>query len=109
MNGDNIYVIYDGGEIKIDNKLIRYRNGILQTLSHLLIKIYLPIAVLDGNYIYLYSSNYFNQNISSEIYDISTDQWSFIDNSLPHNIYNDNSVIYYKNVYINVCTIVVHN
>ena len=85
VDGDDIYVI--GG---IVNKVIRYRNGSWQTLSPLLNNRYRHIAVLEGNFIYVYGGD---NRTGGEYYDISTDQWSVIDNDVYKSINCYNSVI----------------
>ena len=74
VDGDDIYVI--GGDV---NKVIRYRNGRWQTLSPLLNNRYRHIAMLEGNCIYVYGGN---NRTDCECYDISTDQWSVVDNAV---------------------------
>ena len=86
VNGDDIYVI---GGYNV-NKVIRYRNGRWQTLSHLLNNRYRHIAVLDGTCIYVYGGD---NRTDGEYYDISTDQWSVIDNAVYKSINYYNSVI----------------
>ena len=83
---DDIYVI-GGGNV---NTVIRYRNGTWQTLSPLLNNRYRHIAVLDGNCIYVYGGEY---RTDGEYYDISTDQWSVIDNAVYKSIKSYNSII----------------
>ena len=85
VDGDDIYVI---GGYNV-NKVIRYRNGTWQTLSHLLNNRDWHIAVLDGNCIYVYGG----VRTDCECYDISTDQWSVVDNAVYTNIKSTNSVI----------------
>ena len=85
VDGDDIYVI---GGYNV-NKVIRYRNGTWQTLSHLLNNRHWHIAVLDGNCIYVYGG----VRTDCECYDISTDQWSVVDNAVYTNIKSTNSVI----------------
>ena len=86
VDGDDIYVI---GGYNV-NKVIRYRNGTWQTLSPLLNNRYRHIAVLDGNCIYVYGGD---NRTDGEYYDISTNQWSVIDNAVYKSINYYNSVI----------------
>ena len=86
VDGDDIYVI-GGGNV---NKVIRYRNGRWQTLSHLLNNRDEHIAMLDGKCIYVYGG--YNRT-DCECYYILTDQWSVIDNAVYTNINCYNSVI----------------
>ena len=85
VDGDDIYVI--GGNV---NKVIRYRNGRWQTLSPLLNNRHCHIAMLDDNCIYVYGGN---NRTDCECYDISTDQWSVVDNAVYKSIYYNNSII----------------
>ena len=85
VDGDDIYVI--GGNV---NKVIRYRNGRWQTLSPLLNNRYEHIAVLEGNCIYVYGGD---NRTDCECYDISTDQWSVVDNAVYKSIKYNNSII----------------
>ena len=85
VDGDDIYVI--GGNV---NKVIRYRNGTWQTLSPLLNNRYWHIAMLDGNCIYVYGGD---NRTDCECYDISTDQWSVVDNAVYKSINYNNSII----------------
>ena len=85
VDGDDIYVI--GGNV---NKVIRYRNGRWQTLSHLLNNRDWHIAMLDDNCIYVYGGV---NRTDCECYDILTDQWSVVDNAVYTNIKSFNSVI----------------
>ena len=85
VDGDDIYVI--GGDNV--NNVIRYRNGTWQILSPLLNNRHWHIAVLDGKCIYVYGGN----RTDCECYDISTDQWSVIDNAVYKRIDCYNSVI----------------
>ena len=85
VDGDDIYVI---GGYNV-NKVIRYRNGRWQTLSPLLNNRYRHIAMLEGNCIYVYGGN----RTDCECYDISTDQWSVVDNAVYKSIYYNNSII----------------
>ena len=85
VDGDDIYVI--GGNV---NKVIRYRNGRWQTLSHLLNNRRWHIAMLDDNCIYVYGGD---NRTDCECYDILTDQWSVVDNAVYTNIKSTNSVI----------------
>ena len=85
VDGDDIYVI--GGNV---NNVIRYRNGRWQTLSHLLNNRHCHIAMLDDNCIYVYGGD---NRTDCECYDISTDQWSVVDNAVYKSINYNNSVI----------------
>ena len=85
VDGDDIYVI--GGNV---NKVIRYRNGRWQTLSHLLNNRHCHIAMLDDNCIYVYGGD---NRTDCECYDISTDQWSVVDNAVYKSIKSYNSII----------------
>ena len=85
VDGDDIYVI--GGDE--DNKVIRYRNGVWQTLSPLLNDRHWHIAVLDDNCIYVYGGN----RTDCECYTILTNRWSVVDNAVYTNIQFVNSVI----------------
>ena len=85
VDGDDIYVI-GGGNV---NNVIRYRNGTWQTLSHLLNNRHWHIAMLEGNCIYVYGGN----RTDCECYDISTDQWSVVDNAVYKSINYNNSII----------------
>ena len=84
VDGDDIYVI--GGNV---NKVIRYRNGRWQTLSPLLNNRHCHIAMLDDNCIYVYGG----VRTDCECYDISTDQWSVVDNAVYKSIKYNNSII----------------
>ena len=86
VDGDDIYVI---GGYNV-NKVIRYRNGRWQTLSHLLNNRYWHIAMLDDNCIYVYGGD---NRTDCECYDISTDQWSVVDNAVYKSIKSYNSII----------------
>ena len=86
VDGDDIYVI---GGYNV-NKVIRYRNGTWQTLSPLLNNRHWHMAVLDDKCIYVYGGDY---RTECECYDISTDQWSVVDNAKYTNIKSNNSVI----------------
>ena len=85
VDGDDIYVI--GGNV---NKVIRYRNGRWQTLSPLLNNRHWHIAMLDDNCIYVYGGD---NRTNCECYDISTDQWSVVDNAVYKSIKSYNSII----------------
>ena len=82
----DIYVI--GGDDV--NKVLRYRNGKWKTLSPLLNNRNSHIALLNDNSIYVYGGS---NRTDSECYNISTDQWSVIDNAVYKSINYDNSVI----------------
>ena len=86
VDGDDIYVI-GGGNV---NNVIRYRNGRWHTLSPLLNNRYRHIAMLDDNCIYVYGGD---NRTDCECYDISTDQWSVVDNAVYKSIKSYNSII----------------
>ena len=79
VNGDDIYVI-DGSNV---NTVIRYRNGKLLTLTPLLNNPDCHIVVLDNNCICVYGGD---NRTGSEFYNISTGQWSVVDNAIYESI-----------------------